>query len=74
MFDGYYYEYILTTGATWKNKIGLINILIKFDFLQCSNVIFLDDSYLLECGNNSLFGTFKNIEPDHNIRFLVKEI
>ncbi|TGL11607.1 hypothetical protein [Leptospira levettii] len=72
--NGHYYEYILTTGATWKDKIGIINILIKFDFLQCSDVIFLDDSFLLDCENNSLSGSFKNIEPDHNIRFLVKDI
>jgi len=73
-FTGKYIEYILKTGAPWKDTIGSIHAEIIFSNNKCEDITNFTDGYVGKCINSRTWVLDKkDIEPTKNIRLLLKD-
>lgn len=69
---GRYIEYILRTGATWRDTIGSIELTVLTPPGKCGRLMALDDSYAGACVSPDRYEyRNNNLKPLRNIRMVI---
>ncbi|TGL61012.1 hypothetical protein [Leptospira sarikeiensis] len=71
---GYYLEYIMKTGETWKGAISDVKASIHTGKLLCENLFLLEGSISGECVSENIWEShITNLEPKNDYKLILKD-